>query len=77
MKKVEYSADERSILVSFSTGKQQRLYLPYDTELFPRLMELGVEVDFERANLLATFLEGVARVRSAEGYRGVPAEYSG
>lgn len=63
VKKVEYSSDERSILVSFTTGKLQRLFLPYDPDLFPKLLEMKVEIDYERGSLGVIFLEGLARVR--------------
>ena len=59
--RVRYSPDKAHIIVSFTNGKTERVTLPYDPELFPKLMEMNIPVDFEEPNALRWSLEGLAR----------------
>ena len=56
-----YSADKESILVDFANGKRERICLPYDPDLLPRLLELSVPVDYEAPSTARWLAEGLMR----------------
>ena len=43
-------------------GKKQRIHLPYDADLFPKLVEMGVAVDSEQPRLVTRVFEGAFRL---------------
>lgn len=58
---VRFAADAESLSATFKSGETQRVMLPFDPDLLPKLEEMGVEVDMEKANAVKWAWEGVAR----------------
>ena len=47
---VHFSDDRESLVATMKNGSKERVYLPFDPALLPKLTELGIPVSMEEVN---------------------------